>query len=316
MSGDEIELTVIIPTYNRSGVLEKCLEALSRQSIPAGSFEVIVSDDGSEDDIRQITDRFTTNDSLTVRYLGQSNQGANVARNRAILESKGEILLLINDDTIAIPTMLEEHQRTHQHHPSETVAVLGRMTYSPELPPSLFTKLHLDYEYGLWEGQTELDWRAFYTCNVSVKKSFLMKYGLFEENIRGGSEDLELGERLSHHGLIVIYNSKALGYHHHYFGEKDFFDMAKREGKARALWYKKAPHLKKELASIGFYLTSPLLKRIKTMVGDLLINRLTFPLVLALARSFSKTQERISLMLYRKIYQSLHRRAIRKELRT
>lgn len=316
MPGDEFELTVIIPTYNRGDVIVKCLDALCSQTLPARSFEVIVSDDGSEDDTREKTENFIKNGSIKIRYLRQSNQGANVARNHAILKSKGRILLIINDDTIATPPMLEEHQRTHQKYPEENVAVLGKVTYSQELPYSPFAKLHLDSEYGLWKGQVDLDWCAFYTCNISVKKSFLMKYGLFEAKIRGGVEDFELGERLSHHGLKVIYNPGALGYHYHHFREEDFLGMAEREGKARAVWYKKSPHLKKELASIGFYVTSPLPKRIKSAIGDLLINRRTFPFLLALARFFIKNRERIALILYRKIYQSIHRAAIRKELKT
>ena len=59
-----------------------------------------------------------------------------------------------------------------------------------------FAKLHLDANFSLWKGQTELDWRAFYTCNVSVKKSFLVKFGLFEESLRY-HEDVELGARLA-----------------------------------------------------------------------------------------------------------------------
>jgi len=313
MTVDDFEFSVIIPTYNRGVILEKCLGALAHQILDADSYEIIVSDDGSEDDTKGRTEGFAKKVSNHIRYLWQPNRGANAARNHAIQESKGRILLFINDDTISTPTMLLEHQRTHQHYPAENVTVLGRVTYSPELQSTLFSKLHLDASYALWEGQTELDWRAFYTCNVSIKKSFLMKYGLFEEKMRY-HEDLELSLRLSHHGLKVIYNPKALGYHHHYLEEEAYLNVAKQDGKALVVWYKKTPHLKKELASIGFYLTSPLPKRIKYLIGNLLTNRLTIPFLLASARFFSKRQERIALIIYRKIFQSLKREAIRNEL--
>ncbi|NIM99454.1 MAG: glycosyltransferase [candidate division Zixibacteria bacterium] len=314
MQYNEFEISVIIPTYNRGGVLNKCLEALSVQTVPSDSFEIIVSDDGSEDNTRTVTESFARKELTRVRYLWQPNRGASAARNQAILASKGRILLIINDDTIATRTMLEEHLRIHKFHPEENFAVLGRMTISKDIPPSMFAKVHLDASFNLLGEKTDLDWRTFYTCNVSVKKTFLLKYGLFEEKIHLLHEDLELAERLSHNGLKIIYNPRALGYHRHYLEEKDYLSSAKREGKSLVIWYQKAPHLKKELASIGFYLTAPLFRRFRYIVGDVLINRLTIPFLLILARFLSDTREPLALRLYIKIYQSLKRESIRNEL--
>lgn len=314
METHNIAISVIIPTYNRASVLKKCLEALSNQSISADTYEVIVSDDGSEDDTKQVTEDAIKNKKCFINYLWQTNKGANAARNNAIHSSMGNLLLFINDDTIAIPNMLEQHLQSHLKYPEENIAVLGRMTVSPEVPYSIFAKLHLDANYGLWKGMVELDWLAFYTCNVSVKKSFLLKYGLFEESIRY-HEDVELSERLSHFGLKIIYNPEALGYHDHYLQEHEYLNVAIKEGVALAKWYKKSPHLKKELALIGLQATSPLKKKIKYFIGDLLINRLTRPLMVIFARLFAKTNENLSLSLYRKIYQSIKREGVRQELK-
>ncbi|HQK47481.1 MAG TPA: glycosyltransferase family A protein, partial [Syntrophorhabdaceae bacterium] len=128
---DKIELSVIIPTYNRAPVLKKCLEALSNQSIPKDIYEVIVSDDGSTDETKKVTEEASFNNPCSIRYLWQRNKGANAARNNAIHASKGRILLFINDDTLAIFTMLEEHLKTHREYPQEHIAALGRMTISP-----------------------------------------------------------------------------------------------------------------------------------------------------------------------------------------
>ena len=189
----------------------------------------------------------------------------------------------------------------------------GRVTISPEVPPSIFAKLHLDAGYEMWKDQTVLDWRAFYTCNVSVKRNFLVTYGLFEENIRY-HEDLELSERLSRHGLTVIYNPKALGYHYHHLLEQEYLSVAQREGKALAVWYRKSPQLRDKLASIGFYLALPFSKRLRYYVGDLLFNDLSIPGFLLLARFLSKHSEKTALIIYRKVFQALKRKAIRHEL--
>lgn len=314
MDAQDISISVIIPTYNRAPVLEKCLEALSNQSVSSEMYEVIVSDDGSKDDTRKIAEDAIKKNKCQINYLWQTNKGANAARNNAIRASRGKLLLFINDDTIAIPKMLEHHLQTHEQYPEENIAVLGRMTVSPKVPYSIFAKLHLDANYGLWEGMVELDWLAFYTCNVSVKKSFLLKYGLFEESIRY-HEDVELSERLSHFGFKIIYNPDALGYHDHYLQEHEYLNVAKKEGTALAIWYKKSPHLKKELALIGLQATSPLLKKVKYFIGDLLINSLTRPFLIYLARYFTKKNENFSLALYRKIYQSIKRESVRQELK-
>jgi glycosyltransferase involved in cell wall biosynthesis len=58
MAGNELELSVIIPTYNRGVVLEKCLEALSCQTLSKDVFEVIVSDDGSDGAVRDRIEPF------------------------------------------------------------------------------------------------------------------------------------------------------------------------------------------------------------------------------------------------------------------
>lgn len=314
MQNSEFEISIIIPTYNRGNILKMCLDALAGQTVPSDYFEVIVSDDGSQDNTREVTESFATGKLKNVKYLRQPNRGASAARNLAIRESKGRFLLIINDDTIATEKLVEEHLLVHRLHPEEIFAVLGRVTISEEVPPSIFARLHLDASFKTVDGQVELDWRAFITCNLSVKKSFLLRHELFEEKMRVLHEDLELGERLSHHGLKIIYRPEALGYHYHYIDENNFLSSAKQEGKSLAVWYKKSPHLKKELASLGFYLTMPLYKRPRYVVADLLINRLTISVFLPLARRLAHTHEGLSLKLYLKIYQSLKRVAIRNEL--
>jgi len=310
---DKIELSVIIPTYNRAPVLKKCLEALSNQSIPKDIYEVIVSDDGSTDETKKVTEEASFNNPCSIRYLWQRNKGANAARNNAIHASKGRILLFINDDTLAIFTMLEEHLKTHREYPQEHIAVLGRMTISPDVPYSIFAKLHLDANYGLWEGQRELNWLAFYTCNVSVKKSFLLKYGLFEEGIRY-HEDVELSERLSRHGFKIIYNPQALGYHYHHLKEEEYLNVAKKDGVALAKWYKKSPHLKKELAMLDFPLFVPFFKKFKYLIGDIIFCRSSRPFFIKAARILKNVFEPLSIMIYRKLYQAIKREAIKKEL--
>jgi glycosyltransferase involved in cell wall biosynthesis len=310
----EVIISVIIPTYNRCEVLAGlCLEALARQTFPAPYFEVLVIDDGSQDDTLEKVARFRQGSQLFLEYLRQTNQGQGAARNQAIQRARGKFMLFINDDIIPTSTLLSEHAAFHQQYPEENVAILGRVTISPDLPPSLFAKVHLDGFFHLLQDKRELDWRAFYTCNISVKKTFLTQKGLFSEDLRY-HEDLELGARLSRHNLRVIYNPQALGYHYHFLEEADYFALAELDGEAHAKWYLQSPHLKQELALSGFYLTDSYLRRIKCFLGDLLFNPYTRPFLIKLARYLASPQESAALILYRMIYQSFKRERVRKML--
>ncbi len=311
------ELSVIVPTYNRSTVLALCVQALCGQSCDSSRFEIIVSDDGSSDDTAAVVAALAAQQVVAIRYLHQANAGANRARNRAVAVARGRLLLFINDDTLAQPQMLAEHLQAHERQPDDRVAVLGRMTVSPDLPPSRLSPLHLDRAFvGLQEGAL-LDWRAFFTCNVSVKKALLERGGLFEERLRY-HEDLELAWRLSAHGLRVVYRSQALGWHEHFLTEDEFLSIAAREARALCIWAQLAPQARPVLASLGFEPALPWSRRVRHGLFDAVVNRHTEALWRWLARTLPQQPalfKRLTLALYDQLYQSRKRQALRLALR-
>ena len=307
-------LTVIIPTYNRCQILEKCLNALNRQQkIDNYSLEIIVADDGSTDFTEEISRKFTTKNHWPLKYLNQSNQGANAARNAAIHAAEGQLLLFINDDTIATSLMIYHHIKNHEVYPEQNIGVLGRITISKDVPYTPIVKLHLDASFDKLTGKEWLDWTAFFTCNVSVKTDFLLQYGVFEETLRY-HEDVELSERLSEYDFKLKYVPEALGFHDHYIHAADFLSVAERDGKALALWYKKSPQLGEKLTIFGFYPLNILNTNLRYRVGDFVFNKLTSPFFLLLAQFSRNKYENLSLAIYRKLYQSRKRKAIRNEL--
>jgi glycosyltransferase involved in cell wall biosynthesis len=303
-------LSVIVPTYNRARVLGKCLDALTRQTLEAGQYEVLVVDDGSQDETRA-----TALDWAAafpgIRYQRQNNAGANAARNRAMECARGEILLLINDDVLAIPDMLAQHLAAHDRYPDVNVACLGRVTALPTLPRTRLAWLHLDRAFDNLAGRTELDWRAFFTCNVSLKRELANRAGGFEERLRY-HEDLEFAERLSHYGLRVVYWPQALGYHDHLLTEEEFLSIGKREAKALAIWAGKAPGLHSTLATLGYEPALPAWQRRRQAVAGLAVNHATIPFWMWLAR---QSPERISHKIYGRVYQAVRRKWLRRELR-
>ncbi len=93
-------ISVVIPTWNRSGLLKTCLASLVAQTYPPDHFEVVVSDDGSTDDTQSVVSEHAQL-LPPVRYTRIAHTGANAARNAGISEAGGEIVCLLDDDEVA-----------------------------------------------------------------------------------------------------------------------------------------------------------------------------------------------------------------------
>jgi len=114
---------------------------------------------------------------------------------------------------------LEEHVKDHADNPKAHIAILGKVLQSPELAQTVFLRIWDPFRFSELENYRELPYYLFFACNISLKKEFLMKNGLFCETlVREGAyahEDVELGYRLYQKGLQILYNKKALAYHYH-----------------------------------------------------------------------------------------------------
>jgi len=98
-------ISVIMPAYNRAHHLELTLVGYTLQTYK--DFEIIVVDDGSTDETRQVAESFS--DTLNLRYLYQPNSGRSRARNRALDEAVGEVLIFNDHDRIPGPDFLQAH---------------------------------------------------------------------------------------------------------------------------------------------------------------------------------------------------------------
>ncbi len=309
------EIAVIIPTYNRVGILRECLEALAKQELHGAAMEVIVGDDGSTDGTSVLLEVVGPKMPYRLTWFSQRNAGQNAVRNRAIHLTSAPLLLFFNDDTIASPSLVYRHLDAHRRYPDEQVAFLGKVTIDPSLPRSPFALLHLDSSFARWDrllgpaSEGWLDWRAFYTCNLSVKRSLLMRCGLFDEDIRY-SDDVELGARLHRHGLRVLYCPDAIGYHRHFLTEEAYLGIARNEGEGLARWYRKNPMDRESLEAMGFPLYVSPLRRLRYGVGDLLFHRRWRTWWIRLARTFITSHEKLALRLYEKLYQAIKRETV------
>ena len=94
-------VSVVIPTYNYGRFIAAAIQSVLEQSSPA--FEIIVIDDGSTDDTREVVGKFGD----SVKYFRQENAGVSVARNRGVEESSGELIAFLDADDTWEATCLE-----------------------------------------------------------------------------------------------------------------------------------------------------------------------------------------------------------------
>lgn len=253
-----MRFSVVIPTYNRSEKLEDCLKALFGQDYPKKEYEIIVIDDGSNDDTQQVLKKMQRTSNVSLRFFSQSNQGQGVARNKGIQEAQGEIILLIGDDIVATPQLLKEHDRMHKNHPEENSACLGFITWHPKLKITpimefmerggvIFGRFggH-QFAFDLLEGKETADYNFFYTSNISLKATLLKKFK-FDPWFSGyGWEDIELGYRLTRSaGLIIYYEPNAIVFHDHPMTMEDFVTRMRNIGRSSRIINKKYPELGK-----------------------------------------------------------------------
>jgi len=215
-------LTVVIPTYNRMDVLRRTLAGYVSQTVPDLVHELLVVDDGSMDSTREVVEHAERIAPFRIRYLYQPNHGPAAARNRGIEQVSTPLILFTDDDMIPSHDLVVRHVEWHQKFPESYAAVLGLVKWSAELCPTPFMEWYGNagplFSYGKFRGMLEVDFRHFYSCNLSVKIDFLKSVSKFDESFKiAAYEDTELGFRLSKAGLRLLYNPKALAYHYQYF---------------------------------------------------------------------------------------------------
>src|ERR1700693_4669014 len=126
-------LSFIIPTYNRKDLLAKALEGYLAQSSPEFVHELLVVDDGSTDDTESMVREFSGRSPIMIRYLRQANKGPAAARNLGIREARSSIVLFTDSDIVPERELVSQHMEWHRNNPQTGAAVLGYVTWPPEI---------------------------------------------------------------------------------------------------------------------------------------------------------------------------------------
>jgi glycosyltransferase involved in cell wall biosynthesis len=185
-------VSVVIPTYNRAGLLKRAVKSVLNQTY--SNFELIIVDDCSTDDTETVAKSFRDSRIRYIRH--KKNQGAPAARNNGILASKAQYIAFQDSDDEWLPTKLEKQVNSFSFAPHDLGVVYTSFWLIDQGKKTLIPAPDIKKTEG--KIYTELLKKNFVnTPTALVRKECFEKVGMFENIPR--LQDWELWLRLSKH---------------------------------------------------------------------------------------------------------------------
>ena len=187
MDNSILNVSVIIPTYNRKSLLKRALRSVSSQMfVPQ---EIIVVDDGSSDGTKDwVLERFPY-----VRYIYQDNFGVSSARNAGIKEAKGSWIAFLDSDDEWMPNKLEQQKRVINSSQEAWLCHTNEIWIRNGVRVNQMKK-HQKYGGDVFENC--LDICRISPSSVLIKKEVFAMVGLFDESLKV-CEDYDLWLRIT-----------------------------------------------------------------------------------------------------------------------
>ena len=205
-------VSIIIPMYNEEKTIGKCIESLLDQSYPSDNYEIIVVNDGCNDNSEEIVKNsiIKSGKKVEIKLVRQENQGAAAARNFGVKFSRRAVVLFIDADCIADYRWIEEMikpllrydiagvQGAYKTKQKEIVAQLVQIEFEER-----FIKLR-QTEYVDFVG----------SFSAAYKREVFEKFNGFNAKFVM-NEDVDLAYRISSDGYKLNFNPEAVVYHLH-----------------------------------------------------------------------------------------------------
>lgn len=205
--------SVIIPTFNRAGQLVRTLESILAQDGLPGPLEVIVVDDGSADETARVLRGL--GDAGACTYVRQPNQGAAAARNTGVAQSRGDVLVFLDDDIQLRPGAPAALVRAVQENPH--TVVLGTLVTPEALRTTPFARIVA--EAGAPQrSPIEVHYTHCMTGLLALHRSDFFSLGGFEDPARGRLywDDVAFGRAAHQAGFRIVRTPHAVGEHWDY----------------------------------------------------------------------------------------------------
>lgn len=266
-------ISVVIPVYNRSRELDFVLTGLCHQSYPKEKFEVIVSDDGSKENIKAVVNKYKN--KLNINYCWQEDLGYRLAeaRNLGINHAKYDNIVIVDSDAIPSIDLLKNYAPYFAS--SRNIAVFGFRHYvlldkiSPDEflnnPSAVYTanKIRSENDVATVQGEgISLDWREDHIkknnnllnealpyrflvgANCGFTREVFNRVGGYSSDFnQWGFEDQEFGYRLWINGCYFIPLWDNYVYHQEPLEGKNDTDRKLGQSITKELFIKKCPFI-------------------------------------------------------------------------
>jgi GT2 family glycosyltransferase len=237
LAAASVALSVVIPTHQRRDSLRRALESLARQTLAPERYEVVVAVDGSTDGTLEMLSQLSTPFRLVV--LAQAAcSGRARACNRGIRGSRGEVVLILDDDMQPSPGLLEAHLRLHVGAaPRGVIGAVPVVVDEPASSAARFVAAKFNTHLrNLARPGARLWGRAFYSGNFSVPRVTMLSVGLYCEDFTTyGNEDVELSLRLHDAGVALVFAADAVAWQHYEKSLAAFFRDQISKGRTAVL---------------------------------------------------------------------------------
>lgn len=216
-------VSIIICTYNRGDSLGDTLQSICNLHVPQElDLEVLIVDNNSRDNTKQIVERFHDEGNARLRYIFEPRQGLSFARNAGIEAAKGEFILFTDDDVIVDPNWLSELADAFLQHGADCAGGKILPVWPGERPSWLSARNEyalaiLDYGDDLRE--LKIEDPPLFGANIAFSRRILQLVGSFNTSLgrMGGklycSEDTEIYARILQSNAKIIYQPRAIVHH-------------------------------------------------------------------------------------------------------
>lgn len=221
-----MDISVVVCTYNRAGLLPRTLEGLNAQEVPRDlRWELVVVDNNSTDGTREVIERFIPHAPMPMSHVFEPEQGLSAARNAGIAHARGEIIAFTDDDVRPAPDWIAMVGRVQRESNADLVG--GRilpdwsepvprwLREEPELAVRLAIMEHDKAERVVSLSQPGQIWGA----NLAARRDLFERIGMFDarRGMKGAKlyrgEDSDLVRGAIRAGCAAVYDPRLVVWH-------------------------------------------------------------------------------------------------------